>query len=83
MKTMKMAVGQVPDRKQAAGSAMNAFLAGISQENRVIFLRRYWFCDTIQEIAERYGIRERRVKKCLSQTCAQLAEFLAVEGAAV
>jgi RNA polymerase sigma-70 factor (ECF subfamily) len=49
----------------------------------VIFLRRYWFCDTIAEIAERYGISESKVKMRLLRTRKQLSEFLNREGIAV
>ena len=80
----------IPDRRKEAemadkeiGKAMNAFLASISQESRVIFLRRYWFCDTIAEIAERYGISQSKVKMRLLRTRNQLAEFLSKEGITV
>ena len=55
---------------------MNKFLGNLPQESRVIFLRRYWFCDTIAEIAERYGISESKVKMRLHRTRLQLADFL-------
>ena len=29
------------------GTAMDRFLESIPIENRVIFIRRYWFCDTL------------------------------------
>ena len=58
------------------GSAMNTFLGSISQESRVIFLRRYWFCDTVAEIAQRYGIRESKVRKQLFKTRKQWANYL-------
>ena len=80
----------IPDRRREAevsgkeiGRAMNAFLGGLSQESRVIFLRRYWFCDTIAEIAGRYGISESKVKMRLHRTRMQLAEFLRKEGITV
>ena len=59
---------------------MNEFLGNLNQESRVIFLRRYWFCDTIAEIAERYGISESKVKMRLHRTRMQLADFLNKEG---
>ena len=73
----------IPDHRKEAdaaskeiGRAMNAFLESISQESRVIFLRRYWYCDTIAEIAQRYGISESKVKMRLLRTRNKLAEFL-------
>ena len=77
----------IPDRRKEAevtaqeiGRAMSAFLAELPQESRLIFLRRYWFCDTIAEIAERYGISESKVKMRLHRTRAQLADYLNKEG---
>jgi len=80
----------IPDQRKEAevaakeiGRAMNAFLENLSQESRVIFLRRYWFCDTITEIAERYGISESKVKMRLHRTRTQLADYLNKEGITV
>ena len=80
----------IPDQRREAeasakeiGRAMNDFLGNLNQESRVIFLRRYWFCDTIAEIAERYGISESKVKMRLMRTRTQLADFLNKEGITV
>ena len=80
----------IPDRKQEAetdameiGKILDAFLESISQESRVIFLRRYWFCDTIAEIAERYSISESKVKTRLHRTRTQLAGYLDKEGISI
>ena len=80
----------IPDQRKETeatgkeiGKAMNAFLESISQESRVIFLRRYWFCDTIAEITARYGISESKVKMRLHRTRTQLADYLTKEGIAV
>lgn len=67
-------------RGKEIGAAMDRFLAGLSQESRVIFLRRYWFCDTIAEISQRYQISESKVKTRLHRTRAQLSEYLQKEG---
>ena len=62
------------------GRLLNSFLESLSQESRVIFLRRYWFCDTVAEIAQRYNISESKVKTRLHRTRAQLSEYLQKEG---
>ena len=80
----------IPDQRkdeempaQEIGRMLNMFLESISQESRVIFLRRYWFCDTIAEIAERYDISESKVKMRLLRTRKQLADYLNKEGITV
>lgn len=65
------------------GALLNRFLGSLSYENRVIFLRRYWYLDTIQEIAERYGISQSKVKTQLHRTRAKLHTFLEKEGVRV
>lgn len=62
------------------GRLLNAFLATLPKETRLIFLRRYWHVDTIAEIAARYGITESKVKMQLSRTRAKLCTYLEQEG---
>ena len=65
---------------QELGEILNRFLESLSVENRVIFLRRYWYLDTTREIAERYGFTESKVKTTLHRTRTKLHAFLAKEG---
>ena len=65
------------------GEVLNRFLESLSYENRVIFMRRYWYLDTIKEIAERFCISESKVKTQLHRTRAKLHSFLAKEGITV
>lgn len=76
----------IPDRAadrqrdaQELGAALNAFLHTLSQESRVIFMRRYWFMDSVKEIADRCGIGESKVKTTLFRTRSKLREFLEKE----
>lgn len=55
--------GCIPDRcmedtvsARALGRAIDDFLATQSRENRVLFLRRYWFGDSVGEAAKSLGI---------------------------
>ncbi len=65
------------------GRILNTFLENLPRETRVIFLRRYWHMDTIEEIAQRYGITQSKVKMQLSRTRAKLRIFLEQEGISV
>ena len=65
------------------GAVLNRFLESLSYENRVIFLRRYWYLDTIAEIADRCGITQSKVKTQLHRTRAKLHTFLEKEGITV
>lgn len=44
-------------------TALNAFLGGLDAEKRNIFVRRYWYLDSVADIAKRYGISESKVKQ--------------------
>ena len=65
------------------GEILNRFLGSLSSENRVIFLRRYWYLDSVAEIARRYGFSESKVKTQLHRTRSKLHAFLAKEGITV
>lgn len=41
---------------RALGRAIDDFLAGQSAQNRVLFLRRYWFGDSVADAARAVGI---------------------------
>lgn len=62
------------------GQAINAFLGTLNQENRMIFLRRYWFGDSVKAIAALFGKKESAVSVGLSRTRAALAHYLNKEG---
>ena len=68
---------------QELGEVLNRFLESLSYDNRVIFMRRYWYLDTVAEIAERYGMSQSKVKTQLHRTRAKLHSFLMKEGITV
>ena len=62
------------------GRVLDAFLRTLTPENQMVFLRRYWYVDTIAEIAARYGISESAVQMRLNRTRAKLCTYLEKEG---
>ena len=59
---------------------LNRFLNELKPEQRRIFVRRYWYLDSIADIAHMYGMSESKVKKVLSRTRIRLALRLEQEG---
>lgn len=59
---------------------INAFLAMLSAEKRAVFLRRYWYFDSIAEIAKSFGFRESKVKTMLFRMREKLRAYLEKEG---
>lgn len=55
---------------------IGSFLNSLSAENRVIFLRRYWFSDTYADIAKQVGLTEKNVSVRLTRLRKDLREYL-------
>ena len=55
---------------------LEQFLDGLTRENRVIFLRRYWFSDSYADIAKQVGLTEKNVSVRLTRIRAQLRTHL-------
>lgn len=66
------------ERKEVV-RALNDFLDGLNRESRLLFLRRYWYGDSIREIAVRYGMSESKVKTQLFRTREKLRAYLQKE----
>lgn len=60
--------------------AISEFLRMLTAEKRNIFLRRYWFMDSIAEISKRYSISEGKIKSSLFRTRSALHDYLIKEG---
>lgn len=66
--------------EQALKDILESFLRGLSEEKRLIFMRRYWFADSISEISTRLNISESKVKTTLLRTREKLKIHLNKEG---
>ncbi len=62
---------------------LNVFLRGLSREARAAFLRRYWYGESLAEIAGALGCGEGKVKSSLFRSRRALREYLEKEGIAV
>ncbi len=61
-------------------SEINRFLREISEEKRVIFVKRYWYLCSVSEIAKDLKISESKVKSVLFRTRKSLKKRLEKEG---
>ncbi len=62
---------------------IDAFLRTLKENDRVVFLRRYWFCDSIADIAKRFGSSESKVKMQLYRTREKLLKYFEKEGISI
>lgn len=60
--------------------AINRFLGALDQEHRLIFVRRYWYMDSVQDVAEKLSVSEGKVKTSLFRTRKRLMLYLQAEG---
>lgn len=70
------------DRRELV-EAINAFLGSLAPEKRGIFLRRYWYADSVADIAARYGMREGAVSMALNRLRGKLRDYLLERGFAL
>lgn len=62
------------------GAVISAFLRNEKDVNRNVFLRRYWFFDSVSDIAKQYSFSENKVKSMLFRTRNRLRDYLIKEG---
>ena len=70
-----MTVEEEIEERELTG-LIEAFLDSLSRENRVIFLRRYWFSDSYADIAKQVGLTEKNVSVRLARLRKQLRNYL-------
>ena len=82
--------GVLPDEKYAPdvsdediGKMISNFLYMQKEDVRNVFIRRYYFFDSIREIADTYSFSESKVKNMLFYTRNKLKDYLIKEGVEV
>ncbi len=62
---------------------LDEFLKTLTQSNRAIFIRRYWFGESVGDIAKRFSFSESKVKTSLHRTRNKLKDTLSKKGVSV
>ena len=57
----------IRDEDPAAEAALERFLRGLTPEERILFLRRYWWAEPLKTAAAHCGIPARRAKSILER----------------
>ena len=71
--------GSPLDEQLSAGelsAQINAFLAALRRDDRVMFVRRYWFAQPLSEIADAFGTTENNVSVRLGRIRRKLHTYL-------
>lgn len=66
--------------KQAFRAALDGFLAGLPDRNRALFLRRYWYLDSTEQLAKRFHMSRTQVTTTLHRLRQRLRAHLEQEG---
>lgn len=61
-------------------TAINAFLHKTGSQSRRIFLRRYWLCESVPDLARRFCTTENSISSSLSRTRKSLIKYLKKRG---
>lgn len=72
---------QIEDRVIAR--AISDFLRQTDTFSRILFVRRYWYLESIHDLAERYNVSESKVKSNLFRTRKALRQHLLEEGVSI
>lgn len=62
------------------GKLISSFLRAEKEDSRNVFIRKYYFFDSVHAIAKRYSFTESKVKNMLLRTRKKLKEYLIKEG---
>ncbi len=61
-------------------NTINIFLSTLSAEKRGIFIRRYWYFDSVSEIASRFGMTKNNISVTLNRIRIKLHDYLLKRG---
>ena len=62
---------------------LDGFLETLDKRSRIMFVRRYWYSDSISDLAERFQISNNNVSVRLSRIRGKLKRYLKKEGVEV
>ena len=65
------------------GEAINAFLAKQDKDKRIVFVKRYFYMDSVKEIARSMSMSESNVKTTLFRLRSSLKDELCKEGISI
>ncbi len=59
---------------------IDSFLEKLDKENRIMFVRRYWYADSVDDLAELFQTSRHNIYVRLSRTRAKLKKYLVQKG---
>lgn len=65
---------------KALSGHISSFLYTQKEDARNVFVRRYFYCDSVDDICERFSFSQSKVKSILMRTRVKLRDYLLSEG---
>lgn len=62
---------------------IDGFLATLDKENRIMFVRRYWYADSVDDLAKLFKTSNHNISVRLYRTRTKLRKYLISEGVSV
>ena len=78
--SVKASIAEQEKLTDELAAAIDCFLYSRPEQNRRIFVRRYWHLYAIRDIADAYGMSESKVTSLLFRMRNELRRFLEKEG---
>ena len=69
-----------PESDSGLTELLNTFLDTLKRDDRIIFLRKYWYFDSVAEITRDFGFTAPKVKTSLFRTREKLRKYLTERG---
>ena len=60
--------------------ALDCFLTGLPEIQRNLFIRRYWYLDSVEQMAKRFAMSKTQVTTTLHRLRVKLRTYLEQEG---
>lgn len=68
--------GEDLEEQVLSAQVLNSFLRGLKVTERDVFICRYWYLDSVQEIAADFGFSESKVKSMLMRTRNKFKQYI-------
>ena len=75
-----VSVDPVEEDKTDLTEAINSFLRQLPKQKRQIMVSRYWYCQSVKEIAQRFEMSDNQVSVTLNRLRNKLKQYLTKEG---
>lgn len=71
---------RLEQQNEEIGQLISGFFGSLEEESRLFFMRRYYFMESVKDIAQRYNVSESKVKTSLFRSRKKLRVYLEGEG---